>query len=61
MGREGKRRSGRLILLLLLLNLLVLAAGLAWERWGGRSASLPNINADKIRLLSPQQGPSKEE
>lgn len=61
MGRERKRRRGRLILWLLLLNALALAAGLAWERWPGRSGALPNINADKILLLSAQEGHSKEQ
>jgi hypothetical protein len=61
MGREGNRRRGRLILWLLLLNLLVLAAGLAWERWPRQSGTLPNINADKILLLSAQEGHSKEQ
>ncbi|TCS72718.1 hypothetical protein EDC61_104134 [Sulfuritortus calidifontis] len=61
MGREGRRRRGRLILWLLLLNLLALAAGLAWEHWQGLSAAVPNINADKILLLSAQEGHSKEQ
>lgn len=60
MGREGKRRRGRLIFWLLLLNSVALAAGLAWEYWGNRPGALPNINADKILLLQAQEGHSKE-
>ncbi len=60
MGRKGNQRRSRLILGLLLLNLLVLVAGLAWEQWHSRPAALANINADKILLLNAQEGHSRE-
>lgn len=41
----------RLIGLLLLLNLGVLIAGLALDRWGGQSRAPLGFNAEKIRLL----------
>lgn len=59
MAGQGKRRRGRLILLLFLLNLLVLVAGWALERWQDRPSALNNVNADKILLLRAQEGGAK--
>ena len=42
---------GRVIGLLLLLNAVVLAAGLSMERLRGQPAALVDFNADKVRLL----------
>ena len=40
-----------LIVGLLMLNLLALLAGVAWEYWKAQPRSLPSLNADKIRML----------
>lgn len=40
-----------LILVLLALNILALAVGLALEYWRSQPRSLPAFNADKIRVL----------
>lgn len=63
MDRQGKECQGgmmgrRLIAGLLVLNLLVLLAGAAWEYWQTQPRSLPLFNADKIRLLSAEHPPA---
>ncbi len=59
MDSTGKRRRGRLIPVLLAINLLLLAVGMAWEHWKGRPHALPSVNAEKIRLMGAQEGHSK--
>lgn len=60
MDSAGKRHRGRLISMLLVLNLLLLAIGVGWEYWQGRPHELPSVNAEKIRLMGAQEGHSKE-
>lgn len=60
MDSAGKRRRGRLIAVLLGLNLLLLALGGAWEYWKTRPHTLPSVNAEKIRLLGVHEGQAKE-
>lgn len=59
MGGTGKRRRGRLIVVLVGLNLLLLTAGAAWEYWRARPHALPSVNAEKIHLTGAQEGQSK--
>jgi uncharacterized protein YneF (UPF0154 family) len=54
---ETSGRAGRIVLTLLLLNGLVLGVFLALNYWGDRDRSLPEFNADKIRML--EQPPVK--
>ncbi|MCU0841345.1 MAG: hypothetical protein MUC79_06450 [Thiobacillaceae bacterium] len=53
-------RGGRVVLWLLLANVLLLAAGLALQRWQGQPRLLAGYNADKVRLLG-QPGPGTAE
>lgn len=46
-------RGGRVVLWLLLANVLLLAAGLALQRWQDQPRLLAGYNADKVRLLGP--------
>jgi hypothetical protein len=46
-------RGGRVVLWLLLANVLLLAAGLALQRWQDQPKLLAGYNADKVRLLEP--------
>lgn len=53
MGRTGSQRAGRVTLVLLILNLLVLAAGVGVQyALSNRYPDLPELNAGKIRLWS---------
>ena len=55
MSGTGSRRPWRLTLYLLALNLLLLAAGSAWQRLSAtRDAVLPERHAERIGLWSPQ-------
>ena len=55
MDRTGIGRAGRIALILLITNGLLLAGGLAMERWRGEPRLLLGYNADKVRLLGQPQ------
>ena len=52
MDRPMFGRASSIALGLLLLNVVVLAAGLALEHWRAQPRALVGYNADKVRLLN---------
>jgi len=48
---ETSGRPGRLALGLLIANVAVFAAFMAWDHWGHLERDLPELNPEKIRLL----------
>lgn len=51
MAGETSGRPGRLALWLLIANVAVFAAFMAWDLWGQRDHGLPELNPEQIRLL----------
>lgn len=60
MHRQADRKARTLTLLLLLLNALTLAAGLALEHWRAQPRAIIGYNADKVRLLAHPQPAVKD-
>ena len=59
MAGETSGRAGRIALFLLIANGLLLGTFLGLQYWGGRDRSLPEFNADKIRLLEHPPGKTR--
>ncbi len=48
---EKSGQAGRVVLILLIVNVVLFGALMAWREWADRERAVPEFNADRVRLL----------